>query len=1232
MKIKQLIAGVLATVMIVSSVPVAGISLTASAADEVVCSTPVLSMDTVPSFGAATSDSKISVAGADVITKASTTQTFTNAAYNVDGNNRFLIRFKMKLNTAPTSAGTTLQIFNNGSQGYAMQITSTRILAYADAGWPETNYYFSNNSQTVNDFVNSWHEITLFYTGKNLLLFVDDKAAAIETDRRHNFALNTNSTTENIVFGDSRLDANFADIVFYNADALASIETNDSSLTTENAVPDYRAITITTINEAIGDTTPTVGSDAGQYRDLGTVWTKDGETVSTFETGNYTGTVMLSAKDGFTFTGTQLPTRITMGEGAENVSAEVNDEGTTMTITLTKEVTAGTVNVNATAGTGGEVSITQNGTPVTDGTAVQGSTVVFTANPQDGYVFKEWKQGGTVVSAEKVYTVSDIASDLNLEAAFVQVTKDEAGDWVYLSDLEWISATTGWSSNPVRKDWKCEQSNIKMTLYNGQSLQTFDKGIGTHATSDIIFNVSGYKYFTSYVGIDGNRLEQHGSKVTFKVSVSSDEAYSNNMTWTEKYISPVEMHAKDCNCGIGLGERVMQYVMVDVEGANYIKLTAQQASGSGHANWADAKLYSNVSELKKGKDALYVLLKQADAKKEAAYTEATWSAFSDKLQSARSVNGNDEATAESYATAKTELETAMNELERVPLSVKYDNVTKGQNLASADDLVKINALDNVVVNIVFKYKGTLPSTGKFIPLITFNGDNNEYLTILHSRNSRNSAGNICYDTKAQGSGFNFNANNAYVNDNAWHKMTVVITKDPNGVPLLSAAMDNNMVFGNPIWSYTDAYKKYAQRLLEHNWNITGITVGAKQGNATYQHESDIVDADIDVKYVEISNGAFEITTSDTQKIQALNASIVKNALAKILDTETNENLVEKQYTEDSWNSYKTALTTATDLSNNESATDSELYNAMDALQTAKDHLVAKAEFSQASLSLKENIGVNFYLKVADEVADNATIVIEAQNKTPKSEQLSTITPEVDGSYKVTYEMNAAEMTKEINAKVVVDGTEVASIVYSVKQYADTLIAMDSTSDEAKELVKAMLNYGAYSQMEFGKDTNNLANTSLTEAERNAINNVTQEEIAAITDPTFGSIDGAVEVSAASLLLKADTMLRLFFTIGEGVNISDYTITVDGQPAELKEGGYIQIEGIVAKDLDVQHRLTVTKTADQTNTMTVEYGPLNYVKTVLTNNAYADDTNLQNVVKALYLYNKKADDYFASRGN
>ena len=53
--------------------------------------------------------------------------------------------------------------------------------------------------------------------------------------------------------------------------------------------------------------------------------------------------------------------------------------------------------------------------------------------------------------------------------------------------------------NPVRKDKSCGNNTI--TLWDGEKEQTFDKGIGTHAASRIVYDVSdlGASRFEAYV-------------------------------------------------------------------------------------------------------------------------------------------------------------------------------------------------------------------------------------------------------------------------------------------------------------------------------------------------------------------------------------------------------------------------------------------------------------------------------------------------------------------------------------------------------------------------------------------------------------------------------------------------------------------------------------------------------------------------------------------------------------
>ena len=58
-----------------------------------------------------------------------------------------------------------------------------------------------------------------------------------------------------------------------------------------------------------------------------------------------------------------------------------------------------------------------------------------------------------------------------------------------MSDLDWESQTSGDSGNPTRKDKSC--GNNTLTLWDGSAEETFEKGIGSHADSTIIYDLTG---------------------------------------------------------------------------------------------------------------------------------------------------------------------------------------------------------------------------------------------------------------------------------------------------------------------------------------------------------------------------------------------------------------------------------------------------------------------------------------------------------------------------------------------------------------------------------------------------------------------------------------------------------------------------------------------------------------------------------------------------------------------
>ena len=70
-----------------------------------------------------------------------------------------------------------------------------------------------------------------------------------------------------------------------------------------------------------------------------------------------------------------------------------------------------------------------------------------------------------------------------------------------LSDKEWKSATSGWRD--VKKDLSVEGNRITLLGEDGQDVE-YDKGLGTHANSEIVYDLSDKDYgmFEAYVGVD----------------------------------------------------------------------------------------------------------------------------------------------------------------------------------------------------------------------------------------------------------------------------------------------------------------------------------------------------------------------------------------------------------------------------------------------------------------------------------------------------------------------------------------------------------------------------------------------------------------------------------------------------------------------------------------------------------------------------------------------------------
>ncbi len=127
-----------------------------------------------------------------------------------------------------------------------------------------------------------------------------------------------------------------------------------------------------------------------------------------------------------------------------------------------------------------------------------------------GASITSYQDKGLQAGTTYVYRVSAVNSAGNSTPSTTATAMTFAANAtpVYLSDLSWVSATSGYLT--VQKDTSIKGNTISLRG------TTYTKGIGTHAASDIVYQLNGnYTTFISDVGID-DEVNGNGS-VIFRV-------------------------------------------------------------------------------------------------------------------------------------------------------------------------------------------------------------------------------------------------------------------------------------------------------------------------------------------------------------------------------------------------------------------------------------------------------------------------------------------------------------------------------------------------------------------------------------------------------------------------------------------------------------------------------------------------------------------------------------------
>lgn len=158
----------------------------------------------------------------------------------------------------------------------------------------------------------------------------------------------------------------------------------------------------------------------------------------------------------------------------------------------------------------------------------------------------------------------------------------------YLSDMEYDSdSRAGWvdASYPQGRILKDTTINsTKITVKIEGAWYAFDKGMFTHATANVYYNVEncGYRYFTAYVSLD-KTMTKNSNGVKFFVYTSDDKENWTLRTAAEPTLMTIGHEA--------------EFLSVDIGGARYLRLHVDPNGfdRGDYAVWADAKLTNSPS-------------------------------------------------------------------------------------------------------------------------------------------------------------------------------------------------------------------------------------------------------------------------------------------------------------------------------------------------------------------------------------------------------------------------------------------------------------------------------------------------------------------------------------------------------------------------------------------------------------------------------------------------------------
>ena len=295
---------------------------------------------------------------------------------------------------------------------------------------------------------------------------------------------------------------------------------------------------------------------------------------------------------------------------------------------------------------------------------------------------------------------------------------------------------------------------------------------------------------------------------------------------------------------------------------------------------------------------------------------------------------------------------------------------------------------------------------------------------------------------------------------------------------------------------------------------------------------------------------------------------------------------------------------------------------------SKSVLLSKPELAATSISLKEEIGVNFYINVPLNT-DVSSATVTYKYDANENWQTGKLVKK-GGLYIAVCDVPAVSMTENVDMVFICGGNQLESF-YSVVDYATDAAALFENDNKLKALLCNMLEYGGAAQTHFGYNTYNLASTSkyISRVDPNwnkpgAADLGDDMDTSTIQDTDLSNF--GLKFKGAALSVTARVTVRLFFEVTDDQTFENTSAAYGDTALTFSDYDgmkYIELTGIAASDIFKDHTVTFTNGSDNTEAV---YNPVRYYNKVMNSDSF--EYTVKDVMAAMYRYSSSATEYLS----